>query len=64
MLNILGIWNVFRINSDQTHNGSSVWVSTSADNLNKVLRLHKLAARVIFNADTRANSVDLFRELN
>ena len=44
--------------------GSSVWVSTSVDNLNKVFRLQKRAARVIPNADTRANSVDLFRELN
>ena len=41
-----------------------VWVSTSVDNLNKVFRLLKRAARVILNADTRANSVDLFRELN
>ena len=44
--------------------GSSLWVSTSVDNLNKVFRLQKRAARVILNADTRANSVDLFRELN
>ena len=44
--------------------GSSVWVFTSTDNLNKVFRLQKRAARVILNADTRANSVDLFRELN
>ena len=44
--------------------GSSVWVSTSVDNLNKVFRPQKRAARVILNADTRANSVDLFRELN
>ena len=44
--------------------GSSVWVSTSVDNLNKVFRLQKRAARVILNADTRANTVDLFRELN
>ena len=44
--------------------GSSVWVFTSVDNLNKVFRLQKRAARVILNADTRANSVDLFRELN
>ena len=43
---------------------SSVWVSTSVDNLNKVFRLEKGAARVILNADTRANSVNLFRELN
>ena len=33
-------------------------------NLNKVFRLQKHAASVILNADTRANSVDLFRELN
>ena len=44
--------------------GSGVWVSTSVDNLNKVFRLQKRAARVILNADTKANSVDLFRELN
>ena len=44
--------------------GSSVWVSASVDNLNKVFRLQKHAARVILNADTRANSVDLLRELN
>ena len=46
--------------------GSSVWVSTSVDtrNVNKVFRLQKRAARVILNADTRANSVDLFRKLN
>ena len=43
--------------------GSSVWVSTSVDNVNKVFRLQKRTARVI-NADTRANSVDLFGELN
>ena len=43
---------------------SSVWVSTSVDNLNKVFRLQKRAARVILNADTRANSVNLVRELN
>ena len=44
--------------------GPSVWVSTSVDNLSKVFRLQKRAARVILNADTRPNSVDLFRELN
>ena len=42
--------------------GSSVWVSTSVENLNKVFRLQKRAALVILNADTRANSVDLLRE--
>ena len=44
--------------------GSSVWVSTSVDNWKEVFRLQKRAARVILNADTRANSVNLFRELN
>ena len=45
-------------------NGPSVWVSTSVDNLYKVFKLQKRAARVTLNADTRANSVDLFRELD
>ena len=44
--------------------GSSVWVSTSVDNLNRVFRLQKCSPRVILNVDTRANSVDLFRELD
>lgn len=44
--------------------GSSEWVSTSVDNLNKVFRLQKRTARVILDADTRENSIDLFRELN
>ena len=44
--------------------GSSVWVSTSVDHLNGVFRLQKRAVCVILNADTGANSVDLFRELN
>ena len=44
--------------------GSSVWVSTSVDTLNKVFRLQKSATCIILNADTRANSVDLFSELN
>ena len=44
--------------------GSSVWVSTSVDNLNKVFRLQKHARHVPLNVDTRANSVDLLRELN
>ena len=43
---------------------SSVWVSTSVDNLNKLFRLQTRTARVILNADTRTNSVDLFGELN
>ena len=44
--------------------GSSVWVSTSVDNLNKVFRLQKHTRHVPLNADTRANRVDLLRELN
>ena len=44
--------------------GSSVWDFTSVDNINKVFRLQKRATRVILNADTRANSADLFKELN
>ena len=53
----------------QCHNktmmyGSSVWVFTSVDNINKVFRLQKRATRVILNADNRANSADLFKELN
>ena len=38
--------------------GSSVWVSTSVDNLKKVFRIQK---RVILNADTSANSVGFFK---
>ena len=44
--------------------GSSVWVSTPVDNLNGVFRLQMCAVCIIRNADTRANSVHLFRELN
>ena len=36
----------------------------AVDYLNKVFKLQKRAARVILDADTRANSVDLFGELN
>ena len=40
--------------------GSSVWVSTSVDNLNKVFRLQKRAARVILNADTGVDLLATF----
>ena len=50
--------------SKSFHYCSSVWVSSSVDNLKKVYRLQKRAACVILNADTRTNSVDLFRERN
>ena len=40
--------------------GSTVWTSCSMDNLTKVLKLQKCAARVILKADTRDNSIKLF----
>ena len=43
---------------------STVWTSCSAENLQRVFKLQKRAARVILNADTKANSVQLFRELD
>ena len=57
------LYNNAMIKQTMTYD-SSVWVSTSVDNLNKLFRLQTRAARVILNADTRTNSVDLFRELN
>ena len=43
--------------------GATVWTTCSADNIKKVLQLQKRAARVILRADTRANSVQLFKKL-
>ena len=43
---------------------STVWTSCSAENLQRVFKLQKRAAPVILNADTKANSVQLFRELD
>ena len=43
--------------------GSSIWTSCTIDSLTKVLKLRKRAARVILNADTRDNSVELFTKL-
>ena len=43
---------------------STVWSSCSLGNLQRVFRLQKRAARVILDADTRANSVELFKKLN
>ena len=43
---------------------STVWTSCSAENLQRVFKLQKRSARVILNADTKANSVQLFRELD
>ena len=43
---------------------STVWTFCSAENLQRVFKLQKRAARVILNADTKANNVQLFRELD
>ena len=43
--------------------GSTVWSACSRENLETVLRLQKRAARVILEADMRANSVVLFKKL-
>ena len=43
---------------------SVVWSWCSLGNLQRILRLQKRAARVILDADTRANSVELFKILN
>ena len=42
---------------------STVWASCSVENIRKVFRLQKRAARVILGADTKANSVKLFKQL-
>ena len=44
--------------------GSIVWSSCSIQNLKKVFRLQKRAARVIIDANRRANSVELFNKLS
>ena len=44
--------------------GSIVWSSCSIQNLQKVFRLQKGAARVLLDANTRANSVELLNKLN
>ena len=41
----------------------TVWAECSKDNLLRILRMQKRAARVILDADTRANSVTLFKQL-
>ena len=42
---------------------STAWTSCSVENIQKVFRLQKRAARVILGADTKANSVKLFKQL-
>ena len=44
--------------------GSSVWSSTSKENLDSILGLQQRAARVILNAPFNSRSVDLFNTLN
>ena len=43
--------------------GSTVWSNCSSDNITRVFKLQKRAARVILEADTRSNSVKLFKKL-
>ena len=42
---------------------STVWTSCSVENIKRVFRLQKRAARVILGADTKANSVKFFKQL-
>ena len=43
--------------------GSTIWSTCSADNLSRILKLQKRAARVILGANKRSNSVNLFNKL-
>ena len=43
---------------------STAWMSCSVENMHKDLKLQKRAARVILRADTKANSVQLFRNFD
>ena len=43
---------------------STVWTSSSVENMQKVFKLEKRAASIILGADTKANSVQLFRKLD
>ena len=44
--------------------GSAVWTTTSKENLNRVFRLQKRAARVILDLDMSARTVNMFQQLN
>ena len=44
--------------------GSLIWISCSKENLQKLLRPQKRAARIILNAEKMATSVHLFNTLN
>ena len=41
---------------------STVWASFSVENIRKVFRLQKCAARVILGTDRKANNVQLFKQ--
>ena len=43
--------------------GSTIWTSCSKENLLKILRLQKRAARIILDAERTAPSIDLFNTL-
>ena len=43
--------------------GSTIWSNCSADNLTRILKLQKRAARGNLGADTRSNSINLFNKL-
>lgn len=45
------------------HYVSSIWTSCAKENLGRVLKLQKRAARVISDADNQASSVKLFNRL-
>ena len=44
--------------------GSCVWSSTSCENINRIYKLQKRAARVILNTDRHERSTNLFEQLN
>ena len=43
--------------------GSTVWSNCASDNIMKLFKLQKRAAWIILEANTRSNSVKLFKEL-
>ena len=43
--------------------GSNVWSNTSKENLERISKLQKRAARIILGALTRARSAPLFKNL-
>ena len=43
---------------------ATIWASCSTENLMRIVRLRKCAGRVILDADTRANGLELSKHLN